>query len=495
MEFVVKNTKAPAIKAATLVLPVGEDLVLGTTAQSVDAASAGAIATVLKRGDLQGKPGQTLLLQQLHGIKAERVLLVGTGKADELDNRQWRKVATAVTGALKNLGGSDAALALQDVQIKGRDAYARTRILVEVLAGGQYVFDRFKSKKADARPLSRITLLSDKTEQAQVEQAANHAQAITTGMNFARDLGNLPPNVCHPSYIAEQARQLGKDFKGLKVEVLDEKKLRELGAGSFLAVSQGSDQPGCIVVMQYSGGKKSEQPYALVGKGITFDTGGISLKPGLGMDEMKYDMCGAASVLGTFRAALELQLPINLVGVLACAENMPSGGATRPGDIVTTLSGQTVEILNTDAEGRLVLCDALTYVERFKPRAVIDVATLTGACIVALGSQTSGLMSNDEELARQLLGAGQNADDRAWQLPLFDEYQEQLDSPFADIANIGGPKAGTITAACFLSRFTKAYAWAHLDIAGTAWISGGKEKGATGRPVPLLTQYLLDRVE
>ncbi|WP_312963516.1 leucyl aminopeptidase [Stutzerimonas nitrititolerans] len=495
MEFVVKNTKAPAIKAATLVLPVGEDLVLGTTAQSVDAASAGAIATVLKRGDLQGKPGQTLLLQQLPGIKAERVLLVGTGKADELDNRQWRKVVTAVTGALKNLGGNDAALALQDVQIKGRDAYARTRILVEVLAGGQYVFDRFKSKKADARPLSRITLLSDKTEQAQVEQAANHAQAITTGMNFARDLGNLPPNVCHPSYIAEQARQLGKDFKGLKVEVLDEKKLRELGAGSFLAVSQGSDQPGCIVVMQYNGGKKGEQPYALVGKGITFDTGGISLKPGLGMDEMKYDMCGAASVLGTFRAALELQLPINLVGVLACAENMPSGGATRPGDIVTTLSGQTVEILNTDAEGRLVLCDALTYVERFKPRAVIDVATLTGACIVALGSQTSGLMSNDEELARQLLGAGQNADDRAWQLPLFDEYQEQLDSPFADIANIGGPKAGTITAACFLSRFTKAYAWAHLDIAGTAWISGGKEKGATGRPVPLLTQYLLDRVE
>ncbi len=495
MEFVVKNTKAPAIKAATLVLPVGEDLVLGTTAQSVDAASAGAIATVLKRGDLQGKPGQTLLLQQLPGIKAERVLLVGTGKADELDNRQWRKVVTAVTGALKNLGGSDAALALQDVQIKGRDAYARTRILVEVLAGGQYVFDRFKSKKADARPLSRITLLSDKAEQAQVEQAANHAQAITTGMNFARDLGNLPPNVCHPSYIAEQARQLGKDFKGLKVEVLDEKKLRELGAGSFLAVSQGSDQPGCIVVMQYNGGKKGEQPYALVGKGITFDTGGISLKPGLGMDEMKYDMCGAASVLGTFRAALELQLPINLVGVLACAENMPSGGATRPGDIVTTLSGQTVEILNTDAEGRLVLCDALTYVERFKPRAVIDVATLTGACIVALGSQTSGLMSNDEELARQLLGAGQNADDRAWQLPLFDEYQEQLDSPFADIANIGGPKAGTITAACFLSRFTKSYAWAHLDIAGTAWISGGKEKGATGRPVPLLTQYLLDRVE
>src|SRR5690606_5041939 len=291
--------------------------------------------------------------------KAERVLLVGTGKADELDNRQWRKVVTAVTGALKNLGGSDAALALQDVQIKGRDAYARTRILMEVLAGGQYVFDRFKSKKADARPLSRITLLSDKAEQAQIEQAANHAQAITTGMNFARDLGNLPPNVCHPSYIAEQARQLGKDFKGLKVEVLDEKKLRELGAGSFLAVSQGSDQPGCIVVMQYNGGKKGEQPRAPVGQGITGGTGCSSVTPGVGMDAMQRAGCGAASVLGTVGAALELRLPINLVGVLACAENMPSGGASRPGHIVTTLSGQTVEILNTDAEGRLVLCDEI----------------------------------------------------------------------------------------------------------------------------------------
>ena len=495
MQFVVKTAKAPATKTATLVLPVGEDLILGKIAQDVDGASSGAITAILKRGDVQGKPGQTLLLQQLPGIKAERVLLVGTGKADELDARQWRKVVSAISSVLKNLGGSDATLALQDVQLKERDSYARTRLLVETLAGGQYSFDQFKSKKADARPLNRITLLSDKAEQAQTEQAASHAQAINSGMNFARDLGNLPPNICHPSYVAEQAKKLAKAFKGVKVEVLDEKKLRELGAGSFLAVSQGSDQPGCMVVMQYNGGKKGEQPYALVGKGITFDTGGISLKPGQGMDEMKYDMCGAASVLGTFRTALELQLPLNLVAVLACAENMPSGGATRPGDIVTTMSGQTVEILNTDAEGRLVLCDALTYVERFKPRAVIDVATLTGACIVALGSQTSGLLSNDDALARQLLDAGRNADDRAWQLPLFDDYQEQLDSPFADIANIGGPKAGTITAACFLSRFTKDYSWAHLDIAGTAWVSGGKEKGATGRPVPLLTQYLLDRIE
>ncbi|RRV09723.1 leucyl aminopeptidase [Stutzerimonas xanthomarina] len=494
MEFVVKSAKASTQKTATLVLPLGDDCLLGSVAQNVDSTSGGALSTALKRGDIQGKVGQTLLLHGLPGLKAERVLLVGIGKVDELDNRQWRKIANAALAAIKGLGGADAAFAMQDVQIKGRDNYGRTRLLVEILADGQYVFDRFKSKKADPRALQKIVLLCDKSEQPDVERATREASAIASGMAFTRDLGNLPPNVCHPTYIAEQAKQMSKAYKGLKVDVLDEKKLRDLGAGAFLAVSQGSDQPGCIIVMQYNGGKKEDQPYALVGKGITFDTGGISLKPGQGMDEMKYDMGGAASVLGTLKAVLELQLPINLVCLLACAENMPGGGATRPGDIVTTMSGQTVEILNTDAEGRLVLCDALTYAERFEPRAVIDVATLTGACIVALGSNTSGLLGNNDALVQQLLQAGENAADRAWQLPLFDEYQEQLDSPFADIANIGGPKAGTITAACFLSRFTKKFAWAHLDIAGTAWTSGGKEKGATGRPVPLLTQYLLDRV-
>ncbi|MCF7202009.1 leucyl aminopeptidase [Pseudomonas oligotrophica] len=494
MEFVVKTAKAPSLKTATLVLPVAQDRSLGDYARSVDQASGGAISAILKRGDLDGKAAQTLLLHDIPGLKAERLLLLGVGKADELDTRQWRKIVGAAAGVLKSLGGADAAFAMQDVQVKNRDPRAATRLLVEILADGDYQFDRFKSKKADARPLNKVVLLCDKAQQAEFERAAAEAKAIAAGMALARDLGNLPPNHCHPTFMAEQARQLAKSHKSLKVEVLDEKKLRELGAGAFLAVSQGSEQPGCIVVMQYNGGKKGEQPYALVGKGITFDTGGISLKPGLGMDEMKYDMCGAASVLGTFRAVLELQLPINLVGLLACAENMPSGRATRPGDIVTTMSGQTVEILNTDAEGRLVLCDTLTYAERFKPRAVIDVATLTGACIVALGSNTSGLLGNDQVLVDQVLAAGESAADRAWQLPLFDEYQEQLDSPFADIANIGGPKAGTITAGCFLSRFTKAYPWAHLDIAGTAWISGGKEKGATGRPVPLLTQYLLDRV-
>ncbi|WP_312933013.1 leucyl aminopeptidase [Pseudomonas sp.] len=494
MDLVVKSVAAVSVKTATLVLGVGEGRLLGAQAKAVDEAGNGAISAVLKRGDLAGKPGQTLLLQALPGLKAERVLLVGTGKDEALNDRNWRKVVTAVAGVLKGLGGADATLVLDDIAVEGRDGhYGKYRLLAETLLSGAYVFDRFKSQKAEPRALKKITLLTSQAGQAEVERGVKHATAISAGMALTRDLGNLPPNLCHPSFLAEQAKDMGKAHKNLKVEVLDEKKIRDLGMGAFYAVGQGSDQPPRLIVLNYQGAKKSEKPYVLVGKGITFDTGGISLKPGAGMDEMKYDMCGAASVFGTLHAVLQLQLPINLVCLLACAENMPSGGATRPGDIVTTMSGQTVEILNTDAEGRLVLCDTLTYAERFKPQAVIDIATLTGACIVALGSHTTGLLGNDDALLSQLLDAGKRADDRAWQLPLFDEYQEQLDSPFADIANIGGPKAGTITAACFLSRFAKQYHWAHMDIAGTAWISGGKEKGATGRPVPLLTQYLLDR--
>ena len=491
MELVVKSVSPETLKTATLVVAVGEGRTLGVAAKQLDELSGGAISAVLKRGDLAGKVGQSLLLQSLPNLKAERVLLVGVGKDAELGDRPFRKIVSGLLTTLKGLGGSDAVLALDEIVVKGRDSYGKTRLLAESLVDGGYIFDQFKSQKAEPRALKKITLLTIKAAQAEVQRAVTHAQAIANGMSFTRDLGNLPPNICHPTFLGEQAKALGKEFKGLKVEVLDEKKIKDLGMGSFYAVGQGSDQPPRLIVMQYNGGKKSEKPYALVGKGITFDTGGISLKPGAGMDEMKYDMGGAASVFGTLRAVLELKLPINLVCILACAENMPSGGAARPGDIVTTMSGQTVEILNTDAEGRLVLCDALTY----KPQAVIDIATLTGACVVALGAHTSGLLGNNDELIEQLLSAGKAADDRAWQLPLFDEYQEQLDSPFADIANIGGPKAGTITAACFLSRFAKNFNWAHLDIAGTAWTSGGKDKGATGRPVPLLTQYLLDRAK
>ncbi len=495
MELVVKSVAAESIKTATLVVAIGEERALGAIASKIDGLSGGLISAALKRGDIVGRAGQTLLLPGVPALKAERLLLVGSGKDEELADRPWRKLASAAYGALKNLGGSDAVFAFDELTVKGRDAYGRTRLLAETLIDGEYVFDRFKSKKADPRALQKITLLTGKSSQADVERAVTHAKAIASGMSFTKDLGNLPPNLCHPSFLAEAAKSLSKAHKNLKVEIHDEKKLKELGMGAFLAVAQGSAQPPRLIVLNYQGAKKSEQPYVLVGKGITFDTGGISIKPAAGMDEMKYDMCGAASVFGTLRAVLELELPINLVCLMACAENMPSDRATRPGDIVETMSGQTVEILNTDAEGRLVLCDALTYAERFNPRAVIDIATLTGACVVALGGHTTGLMSNNEALVGQLLEAGKQADDRCWQLPLFEEYQEQLDSPFADIANIGGPKGGAITAGCFLSRFTKAYEWAHLDIAGTAWVSGGKDKGATGRPVPLLTQYLLDRAE
>jgi leucyl aminopeptidase len=493
MELVVKSVSAETLKTATLVVAVGEGRTLSDIAKTVDALSGGAISAVLKRGDLSGKVGQSLLLHSLPNLKSDRVLLVGSGKEPELSDRQFRKIISGALNTLKSLGGTDAAFALDHLAVKNRDIYGKNRLLVETLADGEYVFDRFKSQKADPRALKKVTLLTAKANVAEVERAAKHAQAIAAGMAFTRDLGNMPPNLCHPTYLGEEAKALGKAYKGLKVDVLDEKKIADLGMGSFLAVAQGSAQPPRLIVMNYAGGKKADKPFVLVGKGITFDTGGISIKPAANMDEMKFDMCGAASVFGTLRAVLELQLPINLVCIVAAAENMPSGTATRPGDIVKTMSGQTVEILNTDAEGRLVLCDALTYAERFKPQAVIDIATLTGACVVALGGHTSGLLGNSDALINQVLEAGKRADDRAWQLPLFDEYQEQLDSPFADIANIGGPKGGTITAACFLSRFAKAYEWAHLDIAGTAWLSGGKDKGATGRPVPLLTQYLLDR--
>ena len=493
MELVVKSVAAASVKTATLVLPVGENRKLGAVAKAVDQASEGAISAVLKRGDLAGKPGQTLLLQNLPGLKAERVLLVGSGKEEALGDRAWRKLVASVAGVLKGLNGADAVLALDDIAVSNRDAhYGKYRLLAETLLDGEYVFDRFKSQKAEPRALKKVTLLADKAGQAEVERAVKHASAIASGMAFTRDLGNLPPNLCHPSFLAEQAKELGKAHKALKVEVLDEKKIKDLGMGAFYAVGQGSDQPPRLIVLNYQGGKKADKPFVLVGKGITFDTGGISLKPGAGMDEMKYDMGGAASVLGTMHALAQLQLPINVIGVLAGCENMPGGNAYRPGDILTSMSGQTIEVLNTDAEGRLVLCDALTYVDRYDPETVIDVATLTGACIIALGHHTTGLLANHNPLAHELLNASEQAGDRAWRLPLFDEYQEQLESPFADMANIGGRPAGTITAAAFLSRFTKKYNWAHLDIAGTAWKSG-KDKGSTGRPVPLLTQFLLNR--
>ena len=357
------------------------------------------------------------------------------------------------------------------------------------LTQANYAYDAYKSKKNE-NILEQINLIATQSplDDAQLALIA----AVEQGQSTARNLGNCPPNICFPEYLAEQALQLAKEFPELlKVTVLDEQQLADLGMNAFLAVSKGSERPGRVITIEYLA-NANDAPVVLVGKGVTFDTGGISLKPGAGMDEMKFDMCGAASVLGTMRALCEAKLPIHVVGAIAAAENMPSGHATRPGDIVTTMSGQTVEILNTDAEGRLVLCDTLTYIKRFNPALVIDIATLTGACVVALGSVLSGMFTSDDQLAAEIQAAGEQSFDRVWRMPVIDDYQEQLDSPFADIANIGGPKAGAVTAACFLQRFTREYRWAHLDIAGTAWNSGAS-KGATGRPVPLLVQFLANR--
>lgn len=344
--------------------------------------------------------------------------------------------------------------------------------------------------KAAAKKLSLF--IGEQKKTVAVVRSVSEGEAIANGIKLAKDLANLPGNICTPSYLAEQAKQLGKASSQLKVSVLEEKQMKALGMGSLLSVSRGSREPAKLIVMEYSGGKPKAKPVVLIGKGLTFDAGGISLKPAAAMDEMKYDMCGGASVIGAMAACVKLALPINLVVIVPSSENLPDGAANKPGDIVTSMSGQTIEILNTDAEGRLILCDALTYAERFKPAAVVDVATLTGACIIALGAHASGLLSNDDKLAAELLEAGNRATDRAWQLPLWDDYQEQLKSNFADMANIGGKGAGTITAACFLSRYADKYKWAHLDIAGTAWRSGD-QKGATGRPVSLLSQFLLKR--
>jgi leucyl aminopeptidase len=387
-----------------------------------------------------------------------------------------------------NLG--DAALVMPDSE----SPYALARAAITACAQALYRFDQCKSEPEKVkRPLRRLVFIAaQRSDVKPIQKAIEQGQAIANGMQLAKDLANLPGNICTPTYLAEQARKLGRGNRRMKVSVLEEKDMQKLGMGALLSVSRGSRQPAKLIIMEYKGGKPGAKPVALVGKGLTFDAGGISIKPAANMDEMKYDMCGAASVFGTLAACAEMELPLNVVGVVPSSENLPDGDANKPGDIVTSMSGQTIEVLNTDAEGRLILCDALTYTERFEPAAVVDIATLTGACIVALGHEASGLLANDDKLAEELLSAGEAVRDRAWRLPIWDEYQSQLDSNFADMQNIGGRAAGTITAACFLSRYTKAFKWAHLDIAGTAWTSGA-DKGATARPVPLLTEFLLKR--
>ena len=490
MEFSIKTGGLEKQRSACVVVGVFTPRKLSPAASLIDRISGGYLSGITRRGDMQGKPGSTLLLHNVPRIDGERVLLVGLGREQEFKEQQYREAVRAAVKALNETGVPEGVLGLAELPVKKRDIAWKILQTVLVATDSTYRFDRLKSKHDEEnKPLGKLTLMVERGELKQSEAALKQALAIAEGINLARDLGNLPPNICTPSYLAEQALQIAKKHN-LKAEVLEQKDMEKLGMGSLLSVARGSHQPAKFIVLQYAGAAKKQKPVVLVGKGITFDTGGISIKPAAEMDEMKFDMCGAASVLGSVMAVAQMHLPINVVGIIPTTENMPGGNASRPGDIVTSMSGQTIEILNTDAEGRLILCDALTYAERFNPAAVIDIATLTGACVIALGHVASGLYSNNEALAHELLRAGEYAHDRAWEMPLWDDYQDQLKSNFADMANIGGRPAGSITAACFLSRFTRKYTWAHLDIAGTAWKSG-KEKGSTGRPVPLLTQFLI----
>jgi leucyl aminopeptidase len=463
-------------------------------AEQLDEISEGYISNLLRRGDLEGKPGQMLLLHHVPNILSERVLLVGCGKERELDERQYKQIIAKTIQTLNETGSMEAVCFLSELHVKGRDIYWKVRQAVETTQDTLYTFLQLKTKKGEPRrPLRKIVFnVPTRRELPTGERAVEHGLAIATGMKTTKDVANMPPNICNPRYLFDQAKLLESEFDSISVESVNEVQMAELGMNSYLAVGRGSANESLMTIIHHKGGSEGQAPIVLVGKGLTFDSGGISIKPGEAMDEMKYDMGGAAGVLGTMHSIAKLNLPLNVIGVLAGCENMPDANAYRPGDVLTTMSGQTVEVLNTDAEGRLVLCDALTYVERFEPDTVVDVATLTGACIIALGAHASGVMSNHNPLAHELLNASEQSGDKAWRLPLWDEYQEQLESPFADMSNLGGRAAGTITAACFLSRFTKKYNWAHMDIAGTAWRSG-KNKGATGRPVPMLSQFLMNR--
>ncbi|MFP3873277.1 MAG: leucyl aminopeptidase [Thiohalophilus sp.] len=493
MNITLKSTAVEQQTGSCLIVGVFDKRRPDPHAKALDKASGGEINRILKQGDMDGKAGQTLMLHRLPGIKAARVLLVGCGKADEFDASQYASTIITAIKAAHDSGARDAVCYLTDLPVKDRSRAWNVRRAAELAHQTLYRYQQtFSKPEKPDYPLGKLQLFAEDKVLKAARTGLKIGEAIGKGANFTRDLGNLPGNICTPTYLAGQASKQLKSYNNMKVKVLNQKAIEELKMGAFLSVAKGSRQPPKLIVMEYNGAGKDVRPYVLVGKGITFDAGGISIKPAAAMDEMKYDMGGAAGVIGTMQAIGELQPPINVVAIVPTCENLPDGNANKPGDVVTSMSGQTIEILNTDAEGRLILCDALTYSERFKPRAVIDTATLTGACIVALGNHPCGLLSNDQPLADALLAAGQTSQDRAWQLPLWEEYQEQLKSNFADMANIGGREAGTITAACFLSRFTKKFKWAHLDIAGTAWKSGA-EKGSTGRPVPLLTQYLLDQ--
>jgi leucyl aminopeptidase len=484
MDFNVKAGEPDALRGACVVVGIAAPRRLSPAAERLDKASQGQLRELLKHNDIDTECGGTTLIHQPRGrIQAARILVVGCGKEKTLSAQSFTKVVSAAATALQSSGATEAVSFLTELEVEGRELGWKAQRCVEATREAVYRFDELKSKpEPPKRPLRRLTLgIADESDLPVAKDGVRNGVAVANGVDLARMLGNRPGNLCTPSDLADQARELKQLHKSLRVEVLERKDMEKLGMGALLSVARGSRQPPKLIVMRYAGGDKNEKPVVLVGKGVTFDSGGISLKPGQAMDEMKFDMCGAASVFGAISAVAELELPINLVGVVPATENLPDGDASKPGDVVTSMSGQTIEILNTDAEGRLILCDALTYAKKFDPDVVVDIATLTGACVVALGKHASGL-----------LNAGQTSGDRAWQLPLWDEYDEQLKTNFADMANIGGRDAGTITAACFLGRYTRDYRWAHLDIAGTAWKTGDA-KGATGRPVPLLMQFLVNQ--
>ncbi|MGB2287298.1 MAG: leucyl aminopeptidase [Porticoccaceae bacterium] len=488
MEFTASSAKLLNIKADSLILATGPQL--QNSALELDQSLDGAISSLIKAGDFTGKTGETLVLH-IPGASGKRIILLGTEGATTAQ-KQINTISAGAKALLKT--ASKKAIWIGE-NLSEDDEWQASMVARSMqTASYQYAPQPRGNKKSKPQTLKALIYWTpSKAGAIAAKKGLAYGSAVGNGMNTARQLGNLPANICTPNYLASQAKALAKGQAKVTTSVLTEADMKKLKMGSLLSVSAGSDQPAKLIVIKYQGAKATTKPVVLVGKAVTFDTGGISLKPSGAMDEMKYDMCGGASVFGVINALIETQMPVNVIGIVPATENMPNGHATKPGDVVTSMSGQTIEILNTDAEGRLILCDALTYAERFKPAAVIDIATLTGAVIGALGKVSAGLLSNDDELAEQLLSSGTRSGDRAWRLPLWEEYDQLLKSNFADMANIGGAQAGTITAACFLARFTKKYKWAHLDVAGTAWINGA-QKGATGRPVPLLMDYIYSQV-
>jgi leucyl aminopeptidase len=484
-------TAAPARqKTDCAVVGVYEGGKLTAAAAALDEALAGRLTRLAKQGDVRGKAGEVRLVDT-DGAPFTRVALVGLGKKGKFERKHYRKALVAALGVIVKTNARDAVSYLAEA-VEPTDAYYDARLAAEAVGAAVYRVPAMRSarKPRDSQLKSFGFAVADPARKAAAQRGLDHGAAIAVGAAFTRDLANLPANVCTPTYLAQQARELARSYDAVRVQVLDEPELKRLKMGSFLSVTHGTDEPAKLIVVRYDGGRSGQAPVALVGKGVTFDSGGISLKQPPGMDEMKFDMTGAASVLGSIKAAAEMGLKLNLVGVIPACENMPSGRATKPGDIFRSMSGQTIEVLNTDAEGRLILCDALTYSRRFKPSTVIDIATLTGACVIALGAHHSAVMSNDDELAGELVAAGRRAEDRCWHMPMGEEYHDQLKSNFADFANATGREGGAITAACFLAKFTEGLRWAHLDIAGTAYLTGA-QKGSTGRPVPLLMDFLI----